>query len=428
MATPVDVMGRITIWGRTFGPWAFGLLTLTGSLISFGLPAGAVSDAPVLPAGTVLHLHLETAVSTKSSKEGQAVAAGLAREVEVQSGVAIPFGSTLDGRIEKCAQPADTEQRAELLLDFSKITIPGEGTVALKGHLSGIANARESLLADGTIIGILETDAPAQYLGGVLQKLGQISPVVNEQIQKQKVGQVDTAIDLPVGADLTFTLTEPLRLRQVLPSAGPQPVPNGLRNAVSALLADAPKRAQSQNGREGDPINLVFVGTAAEIRQAFKQAGWVEPKRKTQKAIWNTVQAVMDNGGYDAAPVSDLYLFGRREDLAFEKVLNTFNKRHHLRLWQTQANAPDGRPIWVAAATHDIGIDYHSGSHATDPDLDDERAQVGYDLFTCGALQSAQLVAPPNPLSTGVTATGGRWHTDGRLFLVDLKATAGSTL
>ena len=138
----------------------------------------------------------------------------------------------------------------------------------------------------------------------------------------------------------------------------------------------------------------------------------------------------MNNDGYGAAPVSDLYLFGRKEDLAFEKTLNTFNKRHHLRLWQTPASAPDGRPIWLGAATHDVGIDVHPGvvSHATDSNLDDERAQVGADLFLGGDVQAAELIAPPNPLGSGMTATGGAWHTDGRLFVIDVKPVPGTPM
>jgi hypothetical protein len=31
-----------------------------------------------------------------------------------------------------------------------------------------------------------------------------------------------------------------------------------------------------------------------------------------------------------------------------------------------------------------------------------------------------QLVTRPNPLSQGLTATGGAWKTDGRLLVIDL--------
>jgi len=60
-------------------------------------------------------------------------------------------------------------------------------------------------------------------------------------------------------------------------------------------------------------------------------------------------------------------------------------------------------------------------SHATDPDLDDERSQVEADLVASGDVSAIQLISRPNPLSSGTTATGGSWHTDGKLLAVDLK-------
>jgi len=386
------------------------------------------SGAATIPAGTILHLHLKAPVSTKTSKTGQAIAATVARDVTANGGVAIPLGATLTGTIQKCSQPTTADQRAELLLSFTQLGIPGEGNFDLKGHVSGVSNARESLLEDGTIVGVLESEAPASLLGGVLQKLGQMDSNIGDQIQKQKIGQVNTAIEYPAGTDFQFTLTEPLSVTKLIASSGPGRLPGGLRESVASLLADSPQRSASKDNRPGDPINLVFVGTAQEIQKAFGQAGWTEPKRKNQQSVLKTAEAVINNDGYGAAPVSDLYVFGRKEDLAFEKTLNTFNKRHHLRLWQASKPGPDGRPIWLAAATHDIGIDIHPGviSHATDPDLDDERAQVGYDLIGSGSVQAVELMSPPNPLSSGKTATGGAWHTDGKLLVVALKASAAA--
>jgi hypothetical protein len=67
-------------------------------------------------------------------------------------------------------------------------------------------------------------------------------------------------------------------------------------------------------------------------------------------------------------------------------------------------------------------------SHATDPNLDDERAQVGADLFLAGDVEAADLVAPPNPLSSGMTATGGAWHTDGRVIVIEVKPGSSTPL
>ena len=132
------------------------------------------------------------------------------------------------------------------------------------------------------------------------------------------------------------------------------------------------------------------------------------------------------NNGYEEAPVSQLYLFGRPEDLAFEKMLNTFLKRHHLRLWRSLVSTADGREIWLGASTHDIGLDVHLGvvSHAVDSDLDSERAKVGADLIAGGLVSAERLVSRPNPLTEGRTATGGTWHTDGQLLVIEMKTSA----
>jgi len=407
-------------------------ILIAPALIWLATAAGATAKAPgdvTIPADTVLYLRLQAAVSTKTSKEGQAVTATVAREVAVAGSVAIPVGAALKGKIAKCSQSSRPDLHSELLLNFTELDIPGEGALKVTGHLSGVSNARETLLADGTVVGVLESDAPATLLSGALAKLGAMSPQIQQQIEKQKIGQVDTSIEFPAGTDLQFTFTQPLSVRQTFASAAPAALPASVLASLQNLLEGAPQRAVSKDNKPGDPINLVFVGTGPEIEQAFRAAGWIEPKRETGQSVLDTVVAVINDDGYNAAPVSDLYVYGKREDLAFEKVLNTFNKRHHLRLWQAPERAPDGRPIWLGAATHDTGIDIHPGvvSHATDPDLDDERAQVESDLVGGGSVQALQLISPPHPLSSGFTATGGAWHTDGRLLAVDLKTGAVSS-
>jgi hypothetical protein len=283
---------------------------------------------------------------------------------------------------------------------------------------------------DGTIVGVLETDTPAALLSAALAKIGDRSPDLQNQIDKQKIGRVNTAIEYGQGTDLQFTLSEALAIRKLFASSVPQTISANLLTSLESVLATAPQRSTGKENRPGDPINLILAGSNEAISQAFRQAGWAEPQGKNGQSIFDTARAVINGDGYDVAPVSDLYLYGRKEDLAFEKVLNTFNKRHHLRLWQTASQTPDGRPIWLGAATHDTGIDIHPGviSHATDPNLDDERDQVESDLTSTG-VRGVQLILPPQPLRSGSTATGGAWHTDGRLLAVDFNpglASAGS--
>jgi hypothetical protein len=180
----------------------------------------AAGAAASIPTGTVLYLRLLTPVSTKTSKKEQPVSAVVAREVVAQGGVAIPVGATLKGKIEKCEQPSRPDQRAELLLNFTEVDMTGEAKLKLEGHLSGVSNARETVQTDGTIEGVLVTEAPVTLLGGALKKLGAMDPAIAQEIERQKIGQVDTSITYAAGTDLQFTLSQPL---SVAPLGRPGP-------------------------------------------------------------------------------------------------------------------------------------------------------------------------------------------------------------
>ena len=59
------------------------------------------------------------------------------------------------------------------------------------------------------------------------------------------------------------------------------------------------------------------------------------------------------------SPVSALLMNERPPDLVFQKSLNTFAKRHHVRIWKL-AKKYNGREVWVGAATHDIATTQQS--------------------------------------------------------------------
>ncbi|MGD0697320.1 MAG: hypothetical protein ABSB82_21075 [Terriglobia bacterium] len=50
-----------------------------------------------------------------------------------------------------------------------------------------------------------------------------------------------------------------------------------------------------------------------------------------------------------------------------------------------------------------------------------ERDKAGADLMAAGKVRAEQLITPPNPLSVGMTATGGTWKTDGSIRVIALK-------
>jgi hypothetical protein len=397
------------------------VLSATAAFLAGSLALEASSGAEV-PAKTILYLRLTTPVSTKTSHLHDAISAQVVREVIVPGGVAIPMGSVVTGRIDKLIPSSTPNNRALLRMTFNHLAIPGQpGTLDLRGHVTAVENAREQVLADGKIQGVLESELPISSLGSVLGKLGQSNPTLGAEVQRT-LGKPDTSINFPPGTDLQFVLDKPLVVAQLLPPAVPALSP-ALTSTLQGLLAHAPQRSTSKDGKPGDPLNLVMIGTETQIKKAFQQAGWSEAAAKSSNTILRTIRAMMGDEGYGEAPVSQLYLYGHAEDLAFEKMLDTFTKRHHLRLWHAPLQTDDGRDIWLGAATHDIGIDIHPGvvSHMTEADLDLERAKVGADLAFSGCVASQQLITRPNALTQGTTATGGAWKTDGRLLAIEFK-------
>jgi len=396
------------------------------TLLIFTSAASGVQSTTSLPAGTVIYLRLTTPASSKTSKNHDAVKATVARDVTTSTEVVIPVGAVVSGRIEKLVKGPTPDERDQLQLSFTELELPDKSSVKLEGHVSAVENGRETLEA-GTIQGVLESEVPLTQVNRGLGKLAESNPDLGgalAKIAEKNLGTVDTSITLPAGTDLLFALDKPLVLSRFFPPVVPGTLPTGLTTAVATLLANAPQRASSKDGKPGDPLNLVVIGSAGQIQQAFQQAGWSAAEKKTSTSVFDTVRAVMDSQGYGKAPVSELYVFGRAEDLVFEKMFNTFNKRHHLRLWRTEVRTPDGREIWLGAATHDIGLEptnTGSISHAIDPNLDDERSRVGADLAVGGSVAAEKLVTRPNPLSQGFTATGGKWHTDGELLAIVLK-------
>jgi hypothetical protein len=61
---------------------------------------------------------------------------------------------------------------------------------------------------------------------------------------------------------------------------------------------------------------------------------------------WRMIRAFVLNSPYPTAPFSTLYLFGRGQDIGFQKAIdNSPRNRHHVRFWAlgTRARRGHGR-------------------------------------------------------------------------------------
>jgi hypothetical protein len=185
-------------------------------------------------------------------------------------------------------------------------------------------------------------------------------------------------------------------------------------------LADVPNITHTGNGTPGDPINVAFIGTKAELIKVMLAAKWYPADPLTLRSSLEIAAASVFKRPDPNAPVSNLYLFGRKEDLAFEcAVGDNPRQRHHVRLWLTDKALEDGRPIWVGAAIYDdhVGINRRTGqvTHHTAADIDAERDKLFHDLKETGQLSEVYFVDDFRKTLKGFNGGGDPWFTDGRL-------------
>lgn len=151
-------------------------------------------------------------------------------------------------------------------------------------------------------------------------------------------------------------------------------------------------------------------------------AGWYPAAALSLRSDAEIAAASVLGRQYDDAPVSNLFLFGRKQDLAFEKpVGDNPRKRHHVRFWKWDRLSPDGRAVWFGSATYDerVGLSHTTGeiTHHIGPDIDADRDLVIGDLQKAGLLTESYFVDDFHTTREGRNGGGDRWSTDGRLLV-----------
>ena len=188
---------------------------------------------------------------------------------------------------------------------------------------------------------------------------------------------------------------------------------------LQSALDDAPRVTLTTTGIHGDPINVGFIGTKDELIAAMVAAKWQPADPITFKSSAKLVKSVLLHRPDETAPVSNLYLWKRKEDLAFEQeVGKDASRRHHVRFWESQKQV-DGRPLWLGAATFDtkVGFSHKTGmiTHHIDANIDADRDKLMEDLTAAGWLSSTEGIEEFQPKHDGRNGGGDPYHTDGKL-------------
>jgi hypothetical protein len=177
-------------------------------------------------------------------------------------------------------------------------------------------------------------------------------------------------------------------------------LPRAVRMGLKILQRKrVPRFTITRDGLPGDPVNLVLIGTLQQLHAAFAISGWSEADRLGAASSWRMIRAFVFNSPYPTAPFSTLYLYGRGQDIGFQKAIdNSPRKRHHIRFWalslaraeatvgtadfsqNTDRPAEHPRVFWVGAGTKDTGFSLtrltFQITHATDSDTNTERDYI----------------------------------------------------
>jgi LssY C-terminus len=191
---------------------------------------------------------------------------------------------------------------------------------------------------------------------------------------------------------------------------------------LSEMMKRLPPRALNGEGREGDMLNLIFLAQEDELQDTFARAGWLKVENSKPQIIWHLMR---QRNHYTKLPMNKLYVFGRAQDYAYALPDPKFivSQRHHLRIWKTD-RVVGGIPVWVAAATHDVSIEFVKRKfrffHKIDPNVDAERDFIAGNLAETRQLAREEYVNCPEPVYSAQTETGQSYYSDSRLLLLEL--------
>jgi len=195
-----------------------------------------------------------------------------------------------------------------------------------------------------------------------------------------------------------------------------------LRKIIDGL----PRRVNDQFQNQGDMVNFVIVGPLQKVQDALTTADWQVADRDVKESVIKAVLQTYEKKAYLGMPMSELYLFGRVQDYGYEQAepYAVVASRHHFRLWKAPLQW-NGQDVWVGAGTHDIGFekDQRNGkvTHKIDPAVDTERDNIGGTLQKGGKVKSLTYYLPPSPVQDARNATGGGYHSDGRILVITLQ-------
>lgn len=191
-------------------------------------------------------------------------------------------------------------------------------------------------------------------------------------------------------------------------------------------------RAKTGDGLVGDPINLSIVGGEKDIHYVMQKAGWSLADKITLRSVIGIIRSSLTKKSYPEAPVSDLYLFGKKQDFAYQlEVGGSASRRHHVRFWKVPEDwgLPGGKKVdYLAAGTFDCSIGFSTFTlqvtHKIDSDIDAERDFIINNILFSDPKAQVDVLKRFSASFHDRNGGGDRFYTDGNMPILNLRDSA----
>jgi hypothetical protein len=225
---------------------------------------------------------------------------------------------------------------------------------------------------------------------------------------------------LPASSDGNGAAAASIPAKRLIVSTAP------LDSQLAQDLQALPRRVNDEFKNPGDMVNFVLIGSEKQVQDALTAANWHVADTSTPNAVARAIMMATQKEDYLQMPMSQLYLFGRVQDFGYEQAepIAMVASRHHFRIWKSTL-AFKGQTVWAGAGTHDVGFekDQRNGkvTHKIDPAVDGERDNIGESLQLSGHVRWMSYFSPNEPVLESKNATGGGFHSDGRVLVIFLQ-------
>jgi len=389
--------------------------------------ANAQCDA--LQPGEKVWVRLLQPVSSYSSKAGDQMQAMVIESPACHGTDAIATGTLLEGKIEAVRRVGMglVHETATLQLGFNELVTKDGKRIEISSRVMEIDNARETV-KNGVIHGVNATDTPQGRITSRLKHLPTWNPYSDLTLLAYRAAFPvfpEPEIYLPRGTDLKLELTAELRIPDELRGAAQASSPDEIERATMEITVPTlPERTTTRHGQAADFVNVALIGTPEQMDQAFRAAGWEHGDRTSTRSVMREIHAFLAFKSYPEAPISRQLVDGEPVSATWEKSLDSYEKREHLRVW-ARHDVIGGQTVWLGAMTRETGatlsVRQHKFIHHIEADMDAGRGMLVRDLSLAGCVAAAYYVDRPQMERATMNATGDAMRTDGSLAVVQLK-------